>query len=281
MRALGIAGLLLALVQTASAQPDPGASKISALGVYTRMVDAMRAQKPPPRLSYRETFEPQGLVVSIRKRRKDAPAPALVFSPATEPVVLQVQETPESSDVLDTTTGLRYAGAKVFWAASWADARVANGNSGASTPTSAAVSPAPETEQSGSVAGFNRARADVIGQVSISSDRYYAIEDAGSADVDGKSAIHLRLIARSDPVNHPLTDLYVDPATYMLRRADAAFKNEAYVSGYAGTISLQFGAIGNYWMIVKGRIEGNGHFLLKRAAGAADFHISHVTFPAT
>lgn len=254
------------------------AQQPSAEREYGEMVRAMQGLAFPNAVRYEESVEPHGMSLAIRDQ-KGTPTPTLDFTRNAEPTQFSVHETASQTDVTDRTTGQHYVGSKIFWCATWPGALVASARPG----TNMQPSPSPTNlsnadADAGTVAAVDRATANVIGQVSTMSDRYYSISDVGRTTVAGKDVIHLRFAARTDPVGHPLTDAYIDVSSHLVRRAIAAFKNEAYVSGYSGMIDLHFDSVGRYWIVVSGRIEARAHFLLTRASGYADFSLSGVTF---
>jgi len=96
--------------------------------------------------------------------------------------------------------------------------------------------------------------------------------------MNGTLTYHLHLVARSDPAGHPLTDLYVDQDTYLLRAVNVRLKNEAYVSGYSGTMRLEFGRVGKFWLVTGGTMSASAHFLLAREKGSLMFAVSNASF---
>jgi hypothetical protein len=120
----------------------------------------------------------------------------------------------------------------------------------------------------------------VIADVIVMSDKYYEVSGGEVESLDGLSVYHLQLSTREDKVAHPLTDLYVDPESFLVRKAVAAFKNEAVISGDSGTVTLDFGRVGGFWMVISGAVSARAHAFFTQAAGSASFALSNVTFPS-
>ncbi|HEX3466567.1 MAG TPA: hypothetical protein VHT05_00545 [Candidatus Elarobacter sp.] len=260
MAALSCAGLFSLPARAA----EPASPSVSA--IYTRMALAMRQESPAAALSYRETFVPAGLTISIAGAKGDDVRPRLVFAPRTQPAVFDVSQRADGvSDVVDRTTGARFTGSSLFWAPTWW-----------AVHTSGAVAADSASSPTAAGAGlFDSGRSRVVADALAISDRYYRMElDDTAGDA---TTYHLRLTARTDPQAHPLTDLYVDRQTYLLRSAVAAFKNETPVSGFAGTMRLDFGRMQSYWTVVGGTVSARAHVLLRHARGSTDFTLSDVT----
>ncbi len=260
----------IAFPQSITATPDPsGSDQPSVSAIYTDMTLAMRKQPSPPEVLYDETFIPHGLTVRIVIAKNGVSIAQLVFSSDPSPRTFRVSLSQSGqTDVYDTTTGKHFSEARMFWAATWS--RVHPG----STEGNISVE-----EQAGDT-GVNAARQRVIADVIVMSDKYYKVSGGGVESLGSAPVYHLQLSAREDKVAHPLTDLYVDPQSFLVRKAVAAFKNEAVISGDTGTITLDFGRIGGFWMVTSGEISARAHAFFTQAAGSASFAVSNVTFPS-
>jgi hypothetical protein len=285
--------LATALVHAARAN-DTGAplSNPSASSIYTRMVLAMQRESPPTTLAYRETFTPNGLTIQIGVRRREAPRPQLVFAPNAQVSLLDVTQGEDGiSEVTDRATGSHFTGTSLFWAPTWSGVHTSAAVSAAASPlpvppassaiavpSAAVASPAP-SEDPGGTGLFASGRSHMVADVLVISDRYYAVTLADD-QVGDASTYHLHLVARRDPAAHPLTDLYVDRQTYLLRTAAASFRNEAYVSGFSGTMRLDFGRVQSYWMVTGGLIDASAHVFFQHLKGSVTFAISDVIVQA-
>jgi hypothetical protein len=272
---MGIVGLVTAFPIGGVLGADDVPEEPSASAIYSRMVTAMRNLPDPGSLSYDVSFVPHGLTIALIQRDK-AIRPVLLFSPATTPAVLGVHERPDGNVDVTDGSGNTYAGRSTFFAATWTSARSVSTRSAASVSASAqandSASPAPDD---GRPVSEDVTRRAVIGDVVTFSDRYYALERLPDAD---DTVYHLRLRARSDAVAHPLTDVYVDRQTGLPVRLDASFRNDAFISGYQGTMTMRFGSVDGRWIIVGGTVSAKAHFLVTHAGGTVDYHIVDVRF---
>jgi len=272
---MGIVALLTALPTAGVRGADDPPAEPSAAAIYSKMVGAMRALPDPGSLAYDVSFVPHGMTIALMQRDKTV-RPVLLFSPSTTPALLGVRERPDGTvDVTDVSRNT-YVGRSTFFAATW------NGARSVSTRPAAFVSPAPAANGAASPApddgrpvSEDVTRRAVIGDVVTFSDRYYSLERL--PDADGH-VYHLRLHARADAVAHPLTDVYVDRQTGLPVRLDANFRNDAFVSGYQGTMTMRFGSVDGHWIIVGGAVSAKMHFLLEHAGGSVDYQIVNVRF---
>lgn len=97
----------------------------------------------------------------------------------------------------------------------------------------------------------------VIAVVEAFGTSSYAVEDGGPIPcADGRDGRHLHLVARGDPVTHPLTDVVVD--TQSMRFCTMRFHQA--VKGGAGKgyfdIDLHFSDVGGYYLITDGKVTG-------------------------
>jgi len=111
------------------------------------------------------------------------------------------------------------------------------GDIAALVATSAHVSPEIQT-----------APLPVLGAVRVESVLYYRIAGAETETIDGAPAEHLTLRAIADPASHPLTDLWIDPESALVRRVRGAF-TDAYGGVTASIIATgAFALSGPYWV---------------------------------
>jgi len=251
---------ILAVIAAASvigsmpARADDTGGMTTGSSIYTRMVEAMRSVLSAGPMTYDVTFEPHGLSINLIDRDRTT-RPALVFSPRTTDNVMNVRENGDGIiDATDPESGKHFVGPSTFWAATWTEARAVATRAGEfASPIPTANAPgSPQPTDDGHPLPEVVTRHDVIGDVSTFSDRFYQIDLIADADT---SLYHLALRARSDAVAHPLTDLYIDRETYMPVRVKARFRNEAYVSGYQGEMSLQFGSVEGRWVVLSGTVS--------------------------
>ena len=138
------------------------------------------------------------------------------------------------------------------------------GNPLDSTPTpkpSASSSPAPAAGAS-STGG---ATTEVLGSVTVEASRYYDITLVGVENRSGSPVYHLHLHAKSDVPDHPLTDLYVDTATYLVRAAHAEVTLRGIIFALGVAVDVEYQPVGAYWLLDNLHLHGSGYALLYHA----------------
>lgn len=121
---------------------------------------------------------------------------------------------------------------------------------GQSVPAPENVAPAPDPSG-------NTTPPPVIAVVEVLGPNYYDAIDAGPlACSDGRPGHHLHLIARSDPVAHPLTDVVIDETssrfcTMRFHQVVKSGPNNGFFD-----IDLHFADKNGYYLINDGRVTG-------------------------
>ncbi len=118
-----------------------------------------------------------------------------------------------------------------------------------------------------------------IGAVRVDTARYYHVELAGIENLNGNDVYHLKLTAIRDPDEHPLTDLYVDPQTFLVREARGAASAHLFIASgrFAGVVD--FDRVGNYWLLEHERFDAAATALLVHAHLNAAIDATDVTTP--
>lgn len=133
------------------------------------------------------------------------------------------------------------------------------GMSGAPASATARFSPAPE------FSGL-----PVIAAVSAMGLAYYNATDSGAATcANGDPGHRVHLIARKDPLDHPLTDAVIDMRTNRLCSVHFAMRQSVVAAGYTGTIELNLDDVGGTSLIRSGTFD----FMI-RALGIGVKHIA-------
>lgn len=146
-------------------------------------------------------------------------------------------------------------------------------SSGASpTPSVASPTPSPESQLGAPPS---------LGKLSIFGNRYYRITLVGLETVEGGPAYHLHLVAKGSDKDHPLTDLWVDPSTYLMRKAHAVYTFRAVAMGGGGQGDLTFGKVGKYWMATGFDFNVTMYALLWHANIGMDVHAHDIVLPAS
>lgn len=88
----------------------------------------------------------------------------------------------------------------------------------------------------------------IIGAVHVDSSRYYHIELVGLEQLGGNDVYHLKLTAYRDPDTHPLTELFVDRATFLVREARGEVSGHYVVASGRLAGVVDFDRVGMYWL---------------------------------
>jgi hypothetical protein len=112
---------------------------------------------------------------------------------------------------------------------------------------------------------------------------FYDAQDGGAATCGNGDAAHrIHLIARSDPLDHPLTDAVIDERTDRLCSVRLAMHQSVVAAGYSGTIDLNIEDVNGQSLVRNGTID-----FLVRAMGIGVKHFTmrlnydNFAFPAT
>ena len=89
----------------------------------------------------------------------------------------------------------------------------------------------------------------LIGAVRVISVRFYHIDLAGLEKLGGNDVYHLKLKAYREPVTHPLTDLYVDQKTFLVREARGEVSAHYVIASGRLAGVLDFDRAGAYWIV--------------------------------
>ena len=105
----------------------------------------------------------------------------------------------------------------------------------------------------------------IIGAVHVAAARFYHIELVGLEQLGGNEVYHLKLRAYRDPNTHPLTDLYVDSKTFLVREARGEASGHFVIaSGRVGGV-VDFDRVGPYWLVEHEHFEVAANALFAHA----------------
>jgi len=112
----------------------------------------------------------------------------------------------------------------------------------------------------------------IIGAVHAYSPRYYHVTLAGLEQLGGHDVYHLKLTAYRDPATHPLTDLYVDPKTFLMREARGEVSGHYLVASGRVAGVIDFDRVGAYWLVEHEHFEiaANAVFVHTRMTVSVD-----------
>ncbi|MHB8141042.1 MAG: hypothetical protein ACYDHD_07320 [Vulcanimicrobiaceae bacterium] len=120
------------------------------------------------------------------------------------------------------------------------------------------ASPEPNTASPGPV----QKNPKTIAVVYSIGNAYYTVADAGPRRcADGAMGHALRLSARRDPAAHPLTGVVIDPTSMRFCAMSFALRGASGSIGYTGSVRLNYGNAGGYWMVRNGVIDIEARFL--------------------
>jgi len=123
--------------------------------------------------------------------------------------------------------------------------------------------------------------AQVLGAVTSEASRYYEITLVGLEKRDNATVYHLHLRAISDIEDHPLTDLYVDPATFLVRSAHAEMTMRRVVFEFGLQADIDYAPIGAYWLLSDVHFHGNGYALFYHADMDCTLRLHDIVLPLT
>uniref|UniRef100_E6PD56 Uncharacterized protein n=1 Tax=mine drainage metagenome TaxID=410659 RepID=E6PD56_9ZZZZ len=111
--------------------------------------------------------------------------------------------------------------------------------------------------------------------------RSYRIANDGIVAISGHPSYHLQFTARDgNESKHPVTDMYVDTATHLVRAVVLGGGQRGFFEGGGGFGRFTFGHVGPYWLVKSIHVEGSGHFLFMHGGGAIDMTLHHFSFPS-
>jgi hypothetical protein len=246
-----------------SAEPASAPAPLTPEAIYVRAVHAMKAAPQPPYVTFRET-------VSGRNFRLQCTSDGMSLN-------LHHGDAAGSYDVWFRTSD----GSAISRDVARATASPCPGAllvpAGSVIPTLGAAqpSPAPTTDADpGSAAG-----PPIIAAVHVDGSRYYHIELVGHENLDGNDVYHLKLTAYRDPTEHPLTDLYVDPQTFLVREARGEVSLHMVIASgrFAGVVD--FDRFGDYWLLKHEAFDAAANALLMHAHMTAVVDATNFTTP--
>jgi len=149
------------------------------------------------------------------------------------------------------------------------------------TPTpSPAPNVTPSPHSSGPPDTPGGATTEVLGSVTAEASQYYDITLVGIEDDKGHPVYHLHLHARRDDLDHPLTDLYIDTTTYLVRAVHAEVTLRGVIFAFGLTIDVAYEPVGSNWLLDNLRFHGNGYALFYHANMDCTMIMHDITLPA-
>lgn len=138
------------------------------------------------------------------------------------------------------------------------------------SPASAPAAPPPDAQVG----------PPIIGAVRVSAARYYHIELVGIEQLGTNEVYHLKLTAYREPQTHPLTDLYVDPTTFLVREARGEAAGHYVVASGRVSGIVDFDRVGDYWLVQHEHFDLAANALLVHARMTVSVDGSNFVTPA-
>lgn len=139
------------------------------------------------------------------------------------------------------------------------------------SPSPTPASPAPTTS-----ASPDQGIAMIV-TVKAFSSTHYRLDNAGIEQIAGKPTYHLKLTAKDgDTSTYPLTDMYVDQATHLVRRVVLGGGQRGFFQAGGGSSTFDFSNVGKYWLVTHISIEIGGHMLLISKHASLDYTLSGI-----
>lgn len=120
----------------------------------------------------------------------------------------------------------------------------------------------------------------IIGAVRVDGARYYHIDLVGRERLGANDVYHLKLRAYRDPDTHPLTDLYIDPETFLVREARGEASGHYVIASARLAGVVDFDRAGEYWLVEHEHFDIAANALLVHARLTATIDGSNFTTPA-
>jgi len=265
--AIASAALLVALRAYADAPPAPdGRSALGPEAIYLRAVHAMKSAPVPPYVTFREHILGRNITLSctsdgmnIGLRHGDVTATYDVYFLTRDgSAISKAVANPSATASPCPSALLQPAGA---------------GLSAMGVPE-ATASPATDA------ASASTFGPPIIAAVRVDGALFYHIELVGRERLGDNDVYHLKLTAYRDPDTHPLTDLYVDPETFLVREARGEVSGHYVVASgrFAGIVD--FGRVGDYWLVEHEHFDVAANALFVHARMNATVDGSNFTTPS-
>jgi hypothetical protein len=120
----------------------------------------------------------------------------------------------------------------------------------------------------------------IIGAVRVDGARYYHIDLVGRERLGANDVYHLKLRAFRDPDTHPLTDLDIDPETFLVREARGEASGHYVIASARLAGVVDFDRVGGYWLVDHEHFDIAANALLVHARLTATIDGSNFTTPA-
>jgi hypothetical protein len=200
--------------------------------MYLRAMRAMKAEAVPPYVQFREHVQARNIRIACDEHGANL---TLKHGDIERIALVSYRSEDASAVSVDLATGKRCDFALLYPA-------------GASLNSLETATPKPGSTAAPD-AGQDESGLKIAAAVRVESARDYRVTFAGNELVDGHPAYHLQLAAYREPLKHPLTDLWIDQDTYLVRRARGEAAAHFVVGSGRFEATLTFDRIGGYWIV--------------------------------
>ena len=244
----------------------------SAAAYYAHAIEAMREVQTPAVVSYDVKVHVRGLGFFITRDKSGEASMQMPLARGADATFSAAHRGSDGRTLVQTPDG-------------WGTIRTAFFNPtwdgvndwiryGFNDPPHVAPQATPSPEPSG---------LPVIAAVRAMGIAYYNVSDGGAATcANGDPAHRVHLIARKNPLDHPLTDAVIDQRTNRICTVRFAMHQSVVAAGYSSSFELNIGDVNGVSLVQGGNID-----LMLRAAGVGLRHITvsfvydHFAFPST
>ncbi|NNM99119.1 MAG: hypothetical protein HKL91_04925 [Candidatus Eremiobacteraeota bacterium] len=270
-----IISMTLFSIAIATATAPLGAATLpSGQAVYSEALNAMRSQTLPARIDYEVTTVDRGMQIYIQCAAK----PPYTFQLSSVSMSMgngKAIAHPPMVVRFESATGLGRAtrdGKPLINCMPFPIAPVMHAFVHLEATTAPASAPASPSSP------FDMMKAIVTVRAFYS--RSYRIANDGIVSISGHPSYHLQFTARDgNETKHPVTDMYVDTTTHLVRAVVLGGGKRGFFMGGGGFGRFAFGHVGPYWLVKSIHVEGTGHFFFMHGGGAIDMKLHHFTFP--
>ncbi len=249
--------------------PPPGAPPLTPEKLYLRAIHAMQEMPQPAFVRFRETIVGRNFSL---KCTSDGASISLHHGDVTAAYDVSFR----TSDGSALSRPIGVASAMPCPATLLVPAGSGISAMGLPQPSS---SKSPEMTPSGAP-GETSLGPPIIASLRVEGARFYHIDFVGRERLGANDVDHLKLRAYRDPSEHPLTDLYIDPETFLVREARGEVSGHYVLASGRVTGVIDFDRVGSYWLVEREYFEIAANALLVHAHMTATIDGSNFATPS-
>ena len=263
--------LLLSSLATGAFSADQSAlpidTSLTPAKIYLQSIHAMKAQPLPTYVTFRENVVGRNMSIQCTHDGIEA---TLHHGDVTAPFDVWFR----TSDGTAVSRPIGDANAKSCPATLLVPTGAAVASMGIPQPSSSPGT-APEATQPASSIG-----PPLIAAVHAEAARYYDIELVGIERLGTSDAYHLKLRALRDRDTHPLTDLFIDPETFLVREARGEVSGHYVVASGRLAGVVDFDRVGAYWLVEREHFDMAANALFVHARMTVTIDASNIATPS-